>query len=195
MPTSKSSLGPQTLTYPQPAFLVAGYDADEKPNAMVAAWGGICSSDPVSLTVSIRPGRYSFESISARKAFTVNIPTEGMAAAADFAGIVSGRKYDKFAALGWTAVKAEKVDAPYIAECPVVLECKLSQTVELGAHVMFIGEIMDVKADENCLDPSGRFPDIARFKPLLFDSGSKNYYGIGNIVGKAFSDGKRYLEQ
>ena len=195
MSNAKRSLGPQSLLYPEPAFLIASYAADGKPNVMTAAWGGICSSDPLSLSVSIRPSRLSHESILQRKAFTVNIASEEMMIGMDFVGIVSGRKFDKFAKTGWTAVKSEKVDAPYIGESPVILECRLSQTVEIGAHTMFIGEILDVKADRRCFDADGSFPDMEKIKPLIFDSGSKNYYGIGKPLGRGFSCEKELIEK
>jgi len=192
---AKRSLGALPLLYPLPVFLVAIYDVDGKPNAMTAAWGGICSSDPLSLTVSVRPERWTHDALLARKAFTVCIAPENMAVAADYVGIASGRRYDKFPIAGFTPVRAEKVNAPYIAECPVVLECSLAQTVRLVVHTMMIGTILDVKADEDCLDASGEFPDIFKVSPLIFDSGSRCYYSVGRLVGPAFSIGKTLLKK
>lgn len=190
----KRSLGALPLLYPLPVLLVGTYDADGKPNVMTAAWGGICASDPVSLTVSIRPERWTHDALLARKAFTVCIASRNMAASADYAGIASGRRFDKFPAAGFTPVRAEKVDAPYIAECPVILECSLSQTVRLGTHTMVIGAILDVKADEDCLDESGGHPDILKVSPLIYDSGSRCYYSIGRREAAAFSVGKALLK-
>lgn len=193
-PAAKRSLGPLPLLYPEPALLVATYDADGKPNVMTAAWGGICSSDPLSLMVAVRPERWTHDALLARKAFTVGIPSEKMVEATDFVGIASGRRYDKFAMAGFTPVRSDKVDAPYIAECPVVLECSLSQDISLGVHTMMIGAIIDVKVDEGCLDGNGK-PDIARIAPLVFDSGSRSYYGIGKLIAPAFSVGKSLLKK
>lgn len=192
---TKRSLGAHPLLYPEPAFLVATYDAKGKPNVMVAAWGGICSSDPLSLSVSVRPDRWTHDALLERKAFTVGIASESMLVAADFVGIASGRRYDKFPMADLTAVRAEHVDAPYVAECPVVLECALSQSVPLGAHTMMIGTILDVKADEDCLAPGSAFPDIYKVAPLIYDSGSRAYYGVGKRVGDAFSAGKALLRK
>ncbi len=50
--------------------------------------------------VSLRKARYSYDNIVARKAFTVNVPSEKYVRETDFFGIVSGRKKDKFAASG-----------------------------------------------------------------------------------------------
>ncbi len=189
---SKRSFGPNPWIYPEPVLLVGSYDAAGKANLMTAAWGGICCSEPLCLQVSVRPPRYTHEAISARKAFTVGIPSEKMVREADYLGIASGRRYDKFAAAGLTAVRSDLVDAPYAAQCPVVLECRLRQSLELGVHTMFIGEILDVKVDESCLGPDGK-PDPALIKPLIYDAGTSQYYGFGPVIGKGFSVGKVLL--
>ena len=191
---SKRSLGALPLLYPEPVLLVGTYDAEGKANVMTAAWGGICSSEPLSLMVAVRPERWTHDALLERKAFTVGIASEKMLAAADFVGIASGRRYDKLPMAGLTAMKAEKVDAPYIGECPVILECALSQSVRLGVHTMMIGAILDVKADEDCLAEGGAYPDIAKVAPLVFDAGSRGYYGIGARIGEAFSAGKTLLK-
>lgn len=186
----KRSLGALPLIYPLPAVLVCVYDAKGKANVMTAAWTGICCSEPLSLGVSVQPVRWTHDALLARKAFTVGIPSESMLEATDFVGMASGRRYDKFAMAGITPVPSEIVDAPYVAECPVVLECQLSRSISLGSHTLMIGTILDVKADEDCLAADGSHPDISKVAPLVFDSGSRSYFSLGKPVGKAFSAGK-----
>lgn len=189
----KRSLGAHPLLYPEPVLLVCTYDANDKPNVMTAAWGGICGSDPLSLVIGVRPVRWTYDAILARKAFTVGIATEAMVREADFVGMASGRRYDKFAMSGLTPVRAEKVDAPYVAECPVILECTLSQTLDLNVHTVMVGTIEDVKADESCLNEAG-VPDLARFSPLVYDAGTSRYFGVGKFIANAFSVGKPLLK-
>ena len=184
----KKSLGPQTLTFPLPVYLVGSYDQDGKANIMTAAWGGIASSTPPCLSVSIQPLRHSFEAIIKNKAFTVSIPDSSLVAAADLAGIVSGKNHDKFAMAGLTAVKSDLVNAPYVGECPVVIECELFKTLELGSHTMFVGQIMDVKAEERLETANGAL-DMAMVDPITFNV-KGDYHKIGASVGKAFSIGK-----
>jgi flavin reductase (DIM6/NTAB) family NADH-FMN oxidoreductase RutF len=143
--------------------------------------------------VAIQPPRHTHDAILTRKAFTVNVPSEKQVVKMDFAGMASGKKYDKFAACTFTAVKAERVDAPYIGECPVILECTLTSHQRIGTHTIMIAEILDVKADEDCLDPSGKFPDIEKVLPIIFDSGSRSYYGIGRKLGQGWSIGKSLI--
>ena len=58
-----------------------------------------------------------------------------------------------------------------------------------------IGTILDVKADEDCLVSGEAFPDILKVAPLIYDCGSRAYYGIGKRLGNAFSAGKALLER
>ncbi len=186
----KKSIGAKTIIHPTPVLVVGTYDKDGNPNAMTAAWGGICCSSPPCVTVSLRKATYSYGNIVASKAYTLNIASEKYAREADYFGIASGRSKDKFKANGLTPVKSDLVNAPYIQEFPLILECKLLHTFEIGLHTQFIGEIMDVKADESFLDGNG-MPDIQKVKPILFDPGVRTYHGIGAKLGDAFTIGKK----
>ncbi len=185
----KKSLGAKTILYPTPVLVVGTYDKDGKPNVMTAAWGGICCSKPPCVAVSLRKVTYSHGNIVLRKAFTVNVPSEKHVKEADHFGLASGKTEDKFAATGLTPVRSELVDAPCVQEFPLVLECRLVHTFELGLHTQFVGEILDVKADEEVLDAAGT-PEMEKLLPILFAPEVRSYYGIGRLLGKAFSIGK-----
>ncbi len=160
---------------------------------MTAAWGAICCSKPPCVTISVQKIRYTYGNLMERKAFTINVPSETYSKEADYLGIASGKKIDKFSAAGLTPVKGDLVDAPYVKEFPLVLECILIHTHELGLHTQFIGEIKDVKADKSVLDEKG-LPDIEKVKPFTYVPEIRTYYGIGKYLGKAFSIGKEIKE-
>ena len=183
------SLGATTMLYPTPASVIGTYDKNGKPNIMTAAWVGICCSAPPCIAVSLRKDRYSYGNIVERGAFTVNIPPERYVKETDCVGIVTGREVDKFALTRLTPVKSDLVDAPYVKEFPLVLECKLRHTIEIGIHTQFIGEIIDVKADETILE--NELPDMEKLKPILYAPGVGKYYGVGSYLGKAHSIGKK----
>jgi len=188
----KQSLGAKTLIFPAPVLMVGTYDQTGKPNLMNAAWGGICCSDPPCVTVSLRKARHSYAGIVERKAFTVGIANEAKMTEADYVGISSGKDADKFSVANLTPVRSELVDAPYAEEFPIILECRLLHTLEIGIHTQFIGEIVDVKADKATLGDDG-LPDILKIKPLVYDTAHKGYHAVGPLLGKAFSIGKKLL--
>lgn len=187
----KKSVGAKTLLFPTPVLMVGTYDQDGKPNLMNAAWGGICCSQPPCVAVSLRKATYSYNGIVERKAFTVGIACQSKMVEADFCGIASGRDVNKFTATGLTPVKSDLVDAPYAEEFPVVLECRLLHTFEIGLHTQFIGEIIDVKGNEDVFGENGQL-DIMKIQPLIFDTSGKGYHGVTSCIGKAFSVGKEF---
>lgn len=188
----KQSLGAKTLLFPTPVLMVGTYDRTGKPNLMNAAWGGICCSDPPCVAVSVRKSRHTYDGIVEHKAFTVGIANKTTMTQADYVGIASGRNADKFAVAGLTPVRSQLVDAPYGEEFPVILECRLLHTLEIGIHTQFIGEIIDVKADKATLGEDG-LPDILKIQPLIFDTAHKGYHAVGPLIGRAFSEGKKLL--
>jgi flavin reductase (DIM6/NTAB) family NADH-FMN oxidoreductase RutF len=185
----KKSLGAKTILYPTPVLVVGTYGADGRANAMTAAWGGIACSKPPCVSVSLRAATASHGNIMARRAFTISLPGEANAAQADYFGIVSGRDHDKFEALGLTAVRSDLVDAPYVGEFPLVLECAVVGVHELGLHTQFVGEIRDVKVDEAVLDAEGHI-DIGLLRPIMFAMDPGSYHAVGALIGRAYSIGK-----
>jgi flavin reductase (DIM6/NTAB) family NADH-FMN oxidoreductase RutF len=151
----KRSLKPSTLLYPLPAVLVTGGTMDNS-TVMTAAWTGIVNSEPPMTYVSIRPERYSYPIIKEKGEFVINLTTVALAEATDYAGCVSGRKEDKFEKLGLKKVPGEIVSAPLIAQCPVNLECRITEERALGSHTMFLAEIVRVHVDESLFDANDR---------------------------------------
>ena len=178
----KKSIGAKTVVPPCPVWVIGSYDSTGTPNMMTASWVGICCSDPPSVTISLRRTRHSYGNIIASGAYTVNIPSEAYAKETAFFGSVSGRDVDKLLATGLTAVKSDLVNAPYLAEFPLVIECRLVETVDVGSHTMLIGEIVDVKADEDILEP-GETPDPMKLKSFLFFPGNRNFFSTGGPIG------------
>jgi len=177
----KKSLGVRSEVYPKPAFVIGSYDKSGKPNIMTAAWAGICNSNPLSIAVSMRPATYSYHNVTESKAFTVNIPSSEMARYVDYAGRFSGKDVDKFKETGLTPVKGEFVNAPYVKEFPIVIECELTTYHELGSHRQFIGKVIDVKVDEAILNAEGRV-DVNLLNPLIYGGGK--YFETGKYIAE-----------
>ena len=185
----KKSFGAKTLAFPNPVWCIGSYDPNDRPNLMTIAWGGICCSKPPAVTISLRKATYTYGNIMDRMAYTINIPSVDHIRQTDYVGMASGRNEDKFKTTGLTPVKSDLVDAPYVAEFPVILECKVIHTHEIGLHTQFIGEILDVKVENDALNESG-LPDINKIAPFIYCAEIQSYYRIGEEAGKAFKIGK-----
>jgi flavin reductase (DIM6/NTAB) family NADH-FMN oxidoreductase RutF len=186
----KKSFGAKTLIYPTPVWCVGSYDSNGNPNVMTIAWGGICCSQPPCVTISLRKATFTYGNIMARQAYTLSVPSVEHVREADFFGVVSGRSVDKFKETGLTPVRSDLVDAPYVGEFPMVLECQVIHHYEIGLHTHFVGEIGDVKIDEAFLDGDGK-PDIEKIRPIIFSPDAQHYHSVGAFIGKAFDIGRK----
>jgi flavin reductase (DIM6/NTAB) family NADH-FMN oxidoreductase RutF len=182
----KTKIGPRTFLYPMPAVLV-GTMIDNKPNFMTAAWSGIACSNPPCISVAIQPPRYTYKGVEENKAFSINVPSADMAKVVDFCGIYSGRNDDK-AAL-FNIFYGDVKTAPLIEECPINLECKLVQSLELGSHTLYIGEITESHVSNDCME--GENIDTKKVDPLIFVAPTRQYHRLGETVAPAFQVGKK----
>jgi flavin reductase (DIM6/NTAB) family NADH-FMN oxidoreductase RutF len=189
----KRSIGARTLLYPTPVMVVGTYDMEGKPNAMVVAWGGICCSVPPCIAVSLRKATQTYGNLMEKREFTVSIPSDKYVAEADYMGIASGRDTNKFEDTHLTPERAENVDAPFVKEFPISIECKVIGIHELGLHTQFIGEIQDVKVEDDCLIDGT--PDTDKIRPVLYCPGNSSYYATGGFLMKAFTSGKKFIKK
>ena len=169
-----------------PAVLV-GARVNETANFMTAAWCGIAASAPPAVTVALRPMRFTLAGIQATGTFSVNVPSADMAKMVDYCGIYSGLKQDKS---GMFQVDYGVLEtAPMVGECPVSLECKVLHVLDLKSHRLIVGEIVECYVRSDCITDGQ--PDAAKINPLVYVTGSQQYCRLGEIVGRAFSIGKK----
>ena len=177
---AKVTRKPGTVLYPVPAVMVS-CGTGERANIITLAWVGTLCSEPPLVGIGVRPSRYSHGLIEEIGEFVVNLPTAEQARWVDYCGVVSGRDEDKWAACGFTRAPASQVQVPLIAECPVNIECRLHQTLSLGTHDLFVGQVVAVQMDEAVLDGKGHL-DIEKARPFGFVNGQ--YWAIGEMIGK-----------
>lgn len=171
---AKIKLKPAAMLNPVPAVMVSCGSGD-KTNIITIAWTGIVNSNPPMAYISVRKSRYSHELIRESGEFVINLTTEAMAKATDFCGVKSGKNIDKWKATGLTAQQAEFVRCPMIGESPVNLECRVAEIRAYPSHDMFIGEILQVHADEALFDENGRI-GLDEAGLLCYNHGE--YFGI-----------------
>ena len=178
----KQDWKPGTMIYPLPAAMISCGNTPEEYNIITVSWVGTICSDPPMCYISVRPSRHSHEIIKRTGNYVINLTTEALARATDWCGVRSGRDFNKFEEMKLTAGKATLVEAPLIEESPVCIECRVKEIIPLGSHDMFISEVVNVKADDQYLDPvTGRF-DMQNAGLLAYSHG--HYYGLGKRIGK-----------
>lgn len=177
-----------TLLSPVPAALVSCARGEEK-NIITIAWTGILNSQPPKTYISVRPTRHSYQMIMETREFAIHLTPKSLVRAADWCGVYTGAKVDKFARCHLTPEPASEIAAPIIAECPLALECRVTDTIDLGSHTMFLADIVAVDADETLLDEDGKLC-IDRANLVAYAHG--DYYELGRRLGKfGFSVAKK----
>ncbi|MDO4614274.1 MAG: flavin reductase family protein [Lachnospiraceae bacterium] len=178
--SNKQIWRPGNMLYPLPAVLVTTRNAEGKDNVCTVAWTGTICSDPVMVSISLRPERLSYTYLKETGVFVINLTTEQLAFATDFCGVRSGRDLDKFREMKLTKEEADKINCSMIAESPVNLECRVTEEKALGSHTMFIAEVTAVHADEAYMNEKGTF-SLNMAKPLVYSHGE--YRAVGRKLG------------
>jgi flavin reductase (DIM6/NTAB) family NADH-FMN oxidoreductase RutF len=169
-----------------PVTLV-GANVEGRANFLAVGWVMRVNMKPPLLAVALNKSHFTPQGIRETQAFSVNFPGADLMEKADYCGLVSGHKVDKSGL--FRVFYGELETAPLIEECPLGLECRVYQVVELPANDLFIGEIVAAYADEDCLT-DGR-PDILKIKPLVLTMPDNNYWTVGNLAGQAWGAGKK----
>ncbi len=187
---SKKSVKPTIGLLLTPVVLVTCQEEGAKANIITLAWVGVANSDPPMVSIAIRPARHSYGIIKRTGEFVVNLPTTTTLKEMDFCGSVSGSRLDKFSMTRLTPLPAEKIKAPLIKECPVNLECQVKQSLSLGSHDLFLGQVVAAHVDPEIQDEKGRM-DVAKAKLFAFCTGSTEYWSLGEKIGwYGFTKGK-----
>lgn len=169
------------MLYPLPAVMVSTGDREGNTNIITVAWTGTVCSDPAMLYISVRKERFSHHMLKESGEFVVNLTTKELADATDYCGVKSGRDVDKWKEMSLTRGKANELScAPIIEECPVNIECCVTEVKELGSHDMFLAEVVSVQVSEEYMDEKGKF-DLNSTGLMAYSHGT--YMELGEPIG------------
>lgn len=168
------------MLYPLPAVMVSCKKPGEKANIITVAWTGTVCTNPAMLYISVRPERHSYAILRETGEFVVNLTTEKLVRETDICGVRSGRDIDKFEELHLTEEASQHITAPCIKECPVNIECRVTQVLEPGSHHIFLAEVLAVHVDETYLDKNGKF-HLNDAGLLVYSHGE--YHAVGELLG------------
>ena len=183
------SFGAKAWLLPQPVLIIGTYNKDGQPNAMNAAWAGTWDYKEIMISMG---NHATTDNLNLCSDFTVAFATKETLVAADYVGLVSGRKEPrKIEKTGWTAVKAENVNAPVFTDFPMTMECRIKQKIDESATGYFIiAEVVNIVCDERFLAADGK-PDMEKMHLISFDPIHNGYMEMGQRVGNAFADGNK----
>lgn len=169
------------MIYPLPAVLATCGATPEEWNMITVAWVGTICSDPAMCYISVRPERHSYALLMKNMEFTLNLTTVEMARATDWAGVRSGRDYDKWKETGLHPLPGEMVKSPTIEESPLSIECRVKSVTHLGSHDMFIADVLNVRADSRYINEETGKLELEKAGMLVYSHGQ--YFSLGDLLG------------
>jgi flavin reductase (DIM6/NTAB) family NADH-FMN oxidoreductase RutF len=186
----KIKLGNDNYLYPNPIVLV-GAMVNGKPNYLNVSYCGIVNRIPAMISISLNRNHYTCSGIKENKTFSINVPSAEMLKVTDYCGIVSGKDVDKGKL--FNTFYGELDNAPMIQECPVNMECRVAEVLDLGGtNIIIIGEVVESYSEEKYI--TNNMPDMQKINPILLSIHEFNYYSIGPKIGKAWNEGRKYLQ-
>ena len=170
-----------TMIYPLPAVMVSCGDSIENSNLITVAWVGTVCTNPAMCYISVRPERHSYDLIKRNMQFTITLTTESMAKATDWAGVRSGRDFNKWKETGLTPVAGVKVSSPHIEESPMAIECAVTEILPLGSHHMFLAKVLNVIVDDKFVNPQTGALELEKAGLINYSHG--HYFKQGQEIG------------
>jgi len=168
-----------------------GSHVNGKVNFMALDWLTRATYQPAMLGICVGKGHATNEAIHKTGEFSVNVPSTDMVTIMDYCGITSAKNADKSGL--FEVFYGDLKAAPMIAACPLNIECKLVQAVDLPSNTFFIGEIRNVYSEERYL--TDKKPDPKKMRPFLLTMPDNRFWALGDQVGNAWKDGVKYKEQ
>jgi flavin reductase (DIM6/NTAB) family NADH-FMN oxidoreductase RutF len=171
-----------TLFYPAPVALVTCSRKGDDPNIITIAWTGVVSSEPPTVGIAIRPSRHSHGLVAFSREFGINFPKRGDLEKVDFCGVASGKKVNKFEKCEYTPFRGKEIHTPLIKECPVNLECVVTDTLDLGSHTLFLGKVVAAHVDEDLWEDETL--NVMEAQPLVYLPPTVQYVSLGSVLGR-----------
>ena len=186
---ARIDLGPQGFLYPMPMTII-GADLPSGPNFMPVAWVNRVQFNPPRVVTGMGKVHATNSGIREHGEFSINIPGVDMVAVTDWCGLKSANnEIDKSGV--FEVVRGTLEHAPMIAQCPLSIECRVWQTVDLGSHELFIADVVATWTEERFLDEAGK-PDVTKMRPFTLTMPDNRYWSVGEQIGAAWSIGRTF---
>ncbi len=176
------------LLAPVPPTIVTCADG-ERQNLFTVAWTGITNTVPPKTYISVRPSRHSYDIIKKSGEFAIHLTTKDLVRVADWCGVHTGAKVNKFERWNLKTEPASVIGCPILSDCPLVLECRVTDVIPLGSHDMFLADIVAADVEESLIDADGKL-HLERASLAAYAHGE--YYELGRRIGSfGFSVAKK----
>jgi flavin reductase (DIM6/NTAB) family NADH-FMN oxidoreductase RutF len=171
--------GAATGWHPPPlvgqVVLVTTRNKDGTTNIAPKCWASMVASDPPHVAFNCNRGHWTAQNVLRSREFVVNIPGVELA---EMVWRVSQLPHPRpVEDAGFTALPANRVKPPRIAECRAHLECTLVEHKDFGEEVWLLGRVVAASADPEVASANDPFAVMRSFVYL-----APGTYGV---IGRA----------
>jgi flavin reductase (DIM6/NTAB) family NADH-FMN oxidoreductase RutF len=169
---------------------ILGTHLNGKVNFMALDWLTRVNFKPAMIGICVNKGNASHVAIIDTGEYSINLPSADMVELTDYVGLVSGKRVDKSEL--FEVFYGDLKAAPMIVSCPLSIECKVTQTVELPTNSFFIAEIVNIHSEDKFI--TGGVPDYKKINPFMLTMPDNHFWSLGDCIGKAWDAGKNLLK-
>jgi flavin reductase (DIM6/NTAB) family NADH-FMN oxidoreductase RutF len=146
-------------------------------NAAPVAWCVPLAMQPPLVGIVVHPHRHTADMIRFSEAFAINIPGPALLKQTAYFGSMTGLNNKKLETAGVETFGSMIIDAPLIEGCLAWIECHVQDAVPLGDHLLFVGNVVKVQADDEAYAQQWLLKD-REHSPLVYLGGTR-YAVIG----------------
>lgn len=146
------------LVVPRPIAWISTVDGNGIVNLAPFSFFNAVSGDPPYLVVSIGTKdngeqKDTASNIFANGEFVVNMVTEELFGAMNISSADFPHEESELLAAGLHSVPSTKVKPPRVAQCQASMECRLHNSLALGANTLFVGEVVMFHVADRLVGP------------------------------------------
>ena len=186
---NKVELNANAFGFPMPVALL-GTVFKGKPTFMALGWFSRVNYQPPMIGIAVGRSHVTYQSIMENRCFSLSFPGETLMKETDYVGLVSAKNVDKSGV--FPVFTGELPNAPMVENCPVAMECRVVESVDLPSNTFFIGEILKAYSEGKYMKNDQ--VDLALSAPFVLSMPDNRFWRLGEPIGKAWSSGKDLIK-
>ena len=157
---------------PRPIAWVSSMSPDGVLNlAPFSFFNAVCSNPPtVMFSAGSREGvaKDTVRNVKDTGEYVVNVVNDALVEQMNLSSGEYPPDVDEFALTGLTSAPSVKVTPPRVAEAPISMECRMTQTIPVGndGYYVVLGEIVQFHIDDAIYDAATGRVDMRKLKPV-----------------------------
>jgi flavin reductase (DIM6/NTAB) family NADH-FMN oxidoreductase RutF len=149
-------------------------------NVFPVAYSMVLSIVPPLVGIAVHPSRYSADVIRKTDEFALNIPSRELLHHVQYLGSLTGASFDKLELTKLPTFRSRRLSTVLLEGCVGWVECSLEDVIEMGDHLLIVGRVVAVSADDEAFSDHWLLEDND-YKPLHY-LGDNHYAMLDRVM-------------